>query len=65
MNFKNVFKDLIHNESGVTAIEYGIITALIILVAVGPIAIVGRRLFETFFKIWVVFLWARFRAGSG
>jgi pilus assembly protein Flp/PilA len=43
-----VFKQLIRNESGVTAIEYGLIAALIAVAAITVMSTVGTNLSTTF-----------------
>ena len=45
---KNLFLRLIADESGVTAIEYGLIAALIAVVIIGAVATVGTSLSTTF-----------------
>lgn len=45
--FKRFFKD----EGGVTAIEYGLIAALIALVIIGAVTLVGKNLSKTFTSI--------------
>lgn len=60
----NVFKDIIYNESGVTAIEYAIIAGLIILVITAPLIVIGRRLFWVFARIWAALILARLRAAG-
>jgi pilus assembly protein Flp/PilA len=44
---KNLFKD----ESGATAIEYGLIAALISVVIIGAVTTIGTKLLSTFDKI--------------
>ena len=46
-----VFAKLIADESGVTAVEYGLIAALIAVAAVGIMGIVGNSLSVTFNKV--------------
>lgn len=43
-----VFTNLIHDESGVTAIEYGLIAALIAVVIIGAVAALGTSLSTLF-----------------
>jgi pilus assembly protein Flp/PilA len=43
-----VLKSLLNNESGATAIEYGLIAALISIVAVSVMTTVGHNLSTTF-----------------
>ena len=45
---KNLFSRFIADESGVTAIEYGLIAALIAVVIIGAVATVGTSLSGTF-----------------
>ena len=45
---KNLFSRFIAEEAGVTAIEYGLIAALIALVIIGAVATVGTNLSGTF-----------------
>ena len=40
-----------HNQAGVTAIEYGLIAALIAVVIIGAVTLVGTELSKTFNKI--------------
>ncbi|HVF83451.1 MAG TPA: Flp family type IVb pilin [Sphingomicrobium sp.] len=44
----NFFKKLIKNEEGATAIEYGLIAALIAVAAIGALGAVGTQLDNTF-----------------
>ena len=46
-----VFAKLIADEAGVTAVEYGLIAALIAVAAVGIMGIVGNSLSVTFNKV--------------
>ena len=45
---KTFVRDLIRNESGATAMEYGLITALICIAIIGAITAVGSSLGSTF-----------------
>jgi pilus assembly protein Flp/PilA len=45
------FTKLIKDESGVTAIEYGLIAALIAVAAIATISTVGGNLTSTFSKV--------------
>lgn len=45
---KNLFSRFTADESGVTAIEYGLIAALIAVVIIGAVATVGTSLSGTF-----------------
>jgi pilus assembly protein Flp/PilA len=42
------FRNFINNESGATAIEYGLIAGLISVVIIGAVTAVGTRLAATF-----------------
>lgn len=46
-----LFAKLINDESGVTAVEYGLIAALIAVAAVSMMGIVGTNLSSTFSKV--------------
>jgi pilus assembly protein Flp/PilA len=50
-NLTTMFKQFIRDEEGVTAIEYGLIAALIAVVIIASVAIVGTQLNSTFSKI--------------
>ncbi len=45
---KQLVKSFIHNESGATAIEYGLIAALIAVAAIAAMQSLGTRLGGTF-----------------
>ena len=45
---KSIFSRFAHDESGATAIEYGLIAALISVVIIGAITAVGTKLSTTF-----------------
>ncbi len=45
---RNLITKLIHDESGATAIEYGLIAALIAVVIIGAVKAVGTNLSATF-----------------
>jgi pilus assembly protein Flp/PilA len=45
------FLKLIKNEEGATAIEYGLIAALIAVAAIGAMTSVGSKLNETFTNV--------------
>lgn len=47
---KSVMK-FIRNEEGVTAIEYGLIAALIAVVIIGAVTLVGTKLQATFTSV--------------
>jgi len=44
----NLFSRMIADESGVTAIEYGLIAALVAVIIIGAVATVGTSLSTTF-----------------
>ena len=45
---RNLFKNFIANESGATAIEYGLIAALIAVVIITGVTAVGTKLSASF-----------------
>lgn len=45
---RNVFLRLVADRSGVTAIEYGLIAALIAVIIIGAVSAVGTSLSTTF-----------------
>lgn len=47
----NLFKKFAADESGATAIEYGLIAALIAVVIIGAVSLLGDGLFNTFERI--------------
>ena len=47
----NLIKNFIREEDGVTAIEYGLIAALIAVVIIAAVTIVGTQLRKTFTSI--------------
>jgi pilus assembly protein Flp/PilA len=47
----NTFKKLFKDESGATAIEYGLIAALIAVVIIGVLTTVGNNLNDTFVEV--------------
>ena len=47
----NLFKSFIKNESGATAIEYGLIASLVAVAAITAMSTVGTNLIATFNKI--------------
>lgn len=47
----NLFKSFMSNEDGATAIEYGLIAALISVVIIGTVTAVGTNLNATFTNI--------------
>ncbi len=47
----NVFKRFVKDESGATAIEYGLIAALIAVVAIAGMTLIGNNLEALFQKI--------------
>ncbi|MEM5428887.1 Flp family type IVb pilin [Cupriavidus oxalaticus] len=50
-NLTTMFKQFIRDEEGVTAIEYGLIAALIAVVIIAAVKLVGVELDKTFDKI--------------
>ena len=44
----NLFARFVRDESGATAIEYGLIAALIAVVVIGAVQVVGTNLSTTF-----------------
>ena len=44
----NLFSRFVRDESGATAIEYGLIAALIAVVVIGAVTAVGTKLSTTF-----------------
>ena len=44
----NLFSRFVSDESGVTAIEYGLIAALIAVIIIGAVTVVGTNLSNTF-----------------
>ena len=47
----NLFSRFVRDESGATAIEYGLIAALIAVVIIGAVTAVGTNLTGTFSKV--------------
>lgn len=47
----NLFKKFAADESGATAIEYGLIAALIAVVIIGAVSLLGDGLVNTFERI--------------
>ena len=47
----NLIKNFIREEDGVTAIEYGLIAALIAVVIIAAVTVVGTQLSKTFSTI--------------
>ena len=47
----NLFARFMRDESGATAIEYGLIAALIAVVIIGAVQVVGTNLSTTFTKV--------------
>jgi pilus assembly protein Flp/PilA len=48
---RTLFTNLIRDESGVTAIEYALIAALIAVAAIAAFSLVGTNLSNTFSKV--------------
>ena len=47
-NMTNLFSRFVRDDSGATAIEYGLIAALIAVVIIGAVTLVGTNLSGTF-----------------
>ncbi len=47
----NIFKEFIGDETGATAIEYGLIAALIAVVIIGALTTIGSNLNTSFTRI--------------
>ena len=47
----NLFSRFVRDESGATAIEYGLIAALIAVVVISAVSLVGKNLSTTFTTI--------------
>jgi pilus assembly protein Flp/PilA len=47
----NLFSRFVSDESGVTAIEYGLIAALIAVVIIGAVSTLGTKLSGTFSQV--------------
>jgi pilus assembly protein Flp/PilA len=45
------FRNFVRDESGATAVEYGLIAGLISVVAIAALQLAGERLTEVFFYI--------------
>ncbi len=45
---RNVLSRLLRDESGATAVEYGLIAALIIVICIAAITVIGTQLNKTF-----------------
>ncbi|MGH8784428.1 MAG: Flp family type IVb pilin [Cupriavidus necator] len=50
-NLTTMLKQFIRDEDGVTAIEYGLIAALIAVVIIASVQLIGTELDKTFDKI--------------
>jgi pilus assembly protein Flp/PilA len=48
---KNVFVRFVKDESGATAVEYGLIAALIAVVVIATVKMTGTKLSATFNKV--------------
>jgi len=48
---KNLFSRFANDESGATAIEYGLIAALIAVVIIGALQLLGEELDDTFGEV--------------
>ena len=51
MQIARFIKNFAREEEGVTAIEYGLIAALIAIVIIGAVTVVGSKLCATFNKV--------------
>jgi len=51
MSHMNMFKRFLKDESGATAIEYGLIAALIAVVIIATVGLVGEAVDDTFKKV--------------
>ncbi|RPD37739.1 Flp family type IVb pilin [Candidatus Liberibacter solanacearum] len=47
----NCFKKMLKDESGATAIEYGLLAALVSVAIIGAVTTLGTKLSETFKKV--------------
>ena len=50
---KTIFNRFIRDESGATAIEYGLIAALLAVAIIAAVSAVGTNLSATFNTVWV------------
>jgi pilus assembly protein Flp/PilA len=50
-HMKSLFKQFVRDESGATAIEYGLIASLIALVIIGAVGALGNKLMGTFNEV--------------
>ncbi len=48
---KNTFNEFLKDETGATAIEYGLIAALVAVAIIATITLLGRQLGNTFNKV--------------
>ena len=48
---KTMFKNFVSDESGATAIEYGMIAALVAVVIIGALTTMGSKLNKTFTNV--------------
>ncbi|HPG89140.1 MAG TPA: Flp family type IVb pilin [Hyphomicrobium sp.] len=48
---KNVMKKFLNNKSGATAIEYGLIAALIAVAVIGGVSALGKSANDTFTNV--------------
>jgi pilus assembly protein Flp/PilA len=51
MQFVQLPRPIMHDEEGVTAIEYGLIAALIAIVIIGSVTIIGTTLTDVFTSV--------------
>ncbi|MHA0898773.1 MAG: Flp family type IVb pilin [Candidatus Liberibacter solanacearum] len=47
----NIIRNFLQDESGATAIEYGLLAALISVAIIGSITLLGTKLKDTFDKV--------------
>jgi len=51
MSMKHKIKEFLNDETGATAIEYGLIAALVAVAIIATITLLGRQLSNTFNKV--------------
>ncbi|ADR51898.1 pilus assembly protein [Candidatus Liberibacter solanacearum] len=52
----NIIRNFLQDESGATAIEYGLLAALVSVVIIGAVTTLGTKLSATFAKVGESFL---------
>ncbi|MCB1354184.1 MAG: Flp family type IVb pilin [Rhodobacteraceae bacterium] len=65
IDFKRVFPRLARNEDGATAIEYGLLAALIAVVIIAALSGIGTQLNDTFTKVQTELKSANDSSGGG